>query len=41
MTSISRRDLLKTGALAAAAIPSVNFVAPAAPRPKRPTTGWD
>src|SRR5215510_2459938 len=31
MTSISRRDLLKTGALAAAAIPSVNFGAPAAP----------
>ena len=30
MTSISRRDLLKTGALAAAAIPSVNFGAPAA-----------
>jgi sugar phosphate isomerase/epimerase len=31
MTSISRRDLLKTGALAAAAIPSVSFGAPAAP----------
>jgi inosose dehydratase len=31
MTAISRRDLLKTGALAAAAIPSVNFAAPAAP----------
>src|SRR6266511_2334427 len=30
MTSISRRDLLITGALAAAAIPSVNFGAPAA-----------
>ena len=30
MTSISRRDLLKTGALAAVAIPSVNFGAPAA-----------
>src|SRR5215510_8476231 len=30
MTSISRRDLIKTGALAAAAIPSVNFGAPAA-----------
>jgi inosose dehydratase len=30
MTSISRRDLLKTAALAAAAIPSVNFAAPAA-----------
>jgi inosose dehydratase len=31
MTTISRRDLLKTGALAAAVIPSVNFAAPAAP----------
>jgi inosose dehydratase len=31
MTTISRRDLLKTGALAAAAIPSVNFAPPAAP----------
>src|SRR5215470_599209 len=30
MPSISRRDLLKTGALVAAAIPSVNFGAPAA-----------
>jgi sugar phosphate isomerase/epimerase len=30
MTTISRRDLIKTGALAAAAIPSVNFGAPAA-----------
>src|SRR5215475_14910356 len=30
MTSISRRDLIKTGALAAVAIPSVNFGAPAA-----------
>jgi inosose dehydratase len=29
MTYISRRDLLKTGALAAAAIPSINFGAPA------------
>jgi len=34
MTSISRRDLLKTGALVAAAIPSVNFAAPAAPAPE-------
>src|SRR5262245_5625191 len=31
MTTISRRDLLKTGALAAAAISSVNFAAPASP----------
>src|SRR5215475_11720910 len=30
MTTISRRDLLKTGAIAAVAIPSVNFGAPAA-----------
>jgi inosose dehydratase len=30
MTAISRRDLLKTGALAAVAIPFVNFAAPAA-----------
>jgi len=34
MTAISRRDLLKTGALAAVAIPSVNFAAPAAAAPE-------
>jgi inosose dehydratase len=34
MTSISRRDLLKTGALAAAAIPSVNFAATATAAPE-------
>jgi inosose dehydratase len=34
MTAISRRDLLKTGALAAAAIPSVNFAAPSAASPE-------
>ena len=39
MTSISRRDLLKTGALAAAAIPSVNFAAPALSPPEE-TDHW-
>src|SRR5262245_11533276 len=34
MIFISRRDLLKTGALAAAAIPTVNLAAPAAPMPE-------
>src|SRR5262245_10216986 len=34
MTSISRRNLLKTGALVAAAIPSVNLAALAAPAPE-------
>jgi sugar phosphate isomerase/epimerase len=34
MTFISRRDLLKTGALAAAAIPNVNLAALAAPMPE-------
>jgi sugar phosphate isomerase/epimerase len=39
MTSISRRDLLKTGALAAAAIPSINFAAPPAPEEADPWQG--
>jgi sugar phosphate isomerase/epimerase len=34
MTSISRRDLLKTGALAAAAIPTVSLTSLSAPAPK-------
>lgn len=34
MTDISRRDLLKTGALAAATIPAVNLASFAAPTPE-------
>ncbi|MGH9755995.1 MAG: sugar phosphate isomerase/epimerase family protein, partial [Blastocatellia bacterium] len=39
MTTISRRDLLKTGALAAAVIPSVNLASLAAPEEADPWRG--